>query len=132
MRSHVLGRTKGLRGGLQQEGNTTMAHIGLRNSFKVLQEEEDLLHDQRVINVEEVVACTHDVMLNCEKLSKEKVISSPSPSVKSGSIRLREVKEWLRNGRCQESSPTTSETQKLQEPSQVSMEEDIRVPVKFV
>mgnify|MGYP000447462620 FL=1 len=76
-----------------------MAHIGLRNNFEILQE-EDLLHDQRTINVEEVVVCTPDVMLNCEKLNKENVISSPSLFVKSGSIGLRAVKELLRNGMC--------------------------------
>ena len=81
-------------------------HVGFRNSFEVLKE-EDPLHDRRTNNVEEVVVCTPDVLL------------------KSGSIGLRAVKEWLHNGRCQEISPITSEIQKLQESRQGSMEADV-------
>ena len=42
------------------------------------------------------------------------------------------MKEWLRNGRCQESSSTTSEFQKLQELKQVSMATNVGVSIKFV
>ena len=100
---------------LPQEGNTTMPHVKLRNSFEALLEEEDLLQNQRANNVEEVVVCTPDALLG-----------------KSGSIGLRAVKEWLRTGRCQESSPSSSETQKLYETRQVSIGVDVRVPVQFV
>ena len=41
-----------------------MPHVKLRNSFEALLEEEDLLKDQRSNNVEEVVVCTPDAMLN--------------------------------------------------------------------
>ena len=92
-----------------------MPHVRLRNSFEALLEEEDLLKDQRSNNVEEVVVCTPDALLG-----------------KSGSIGLRAVKEWLRTGRCQESSQSSSETQKLYETRKVSIEVDVQVPIQFV
>ena len=92
-----------------------MPQVRLRNNFEAFLEEEDLLQDQSSNNVEEVVVCTPDALLG-----------------KSGSIRLRAVKEWLCTGRCQESSPISSETQKLHETRQVTLGVDARVPVKFV
>ena len=91
-----------------------MSHVKLRNSFEALLEEEDLIHNQRANNVEEVVVCTPDVLLNNTHLRQENVMSSPSSIGKSGSIGLRAMKEWLRNGRCHESSSTTSEFQNPQ------------------
>ena len=88
---------------LQQEGNTTMPHVRLGNSFEALQEEEGLLQDQRTINVEEVVVCTPDAKLNSAKVNRENDMSSPSSPGKSVSVGLRAVKEWLRNGKYQES-----------------------------
>ena len=64
---------------LQQEGNTIMPYVRLRNSFETLQEEEGLLQDQRTINVEEVVVCIPDVKLNNAKVSRENDMCSPSP-----------------------------------------------------
>ena len=122
----------GRNNGLQQEGNTTTPHLDLRNRFEVLQEEGVLLQDQRTTNVEEVVACTPDVLLNNTHLRQENVMSSPSSIGKSGSIGLRAMKEWLRNGRCHESSSTTSEFQKPQVSRRESSEAPMRVPVKFV
>ena len=49
---------------LQEEGNTTMPHVRLRNSFDASQEDEGLQQVQRIISVEEVVVCTPDAMLN--------------------------------------------------------------------
>ena len=118
--------------GLQQEGNTATPHVDLRNRFEVLQAEKVLLQDQRTTNVEEVVACTPDVLLNNTHLRQENVMSSPSSIGKSGSIGLRAMKEWLRNGRCHESSSTTSEFQKPQVSCRESNEAPVRVPVKFV
>ena len=126
--SLVLGR----KNGLQQEGNTATPQVVLRNRFAVLQEEGVTLQDQRTTNVEEVVACTPDVLLNNTHLSQENVMSSPSSIGKSGSIGLRAMKEWLRKGRGQESSSTTSEFQKPQVSRHESSEAPVRVPVKFV
>ena len=42
------------------------------------------------------------------------------------------MKDWLCNGRCQESSPITPETQKLQALGHGSKEANVRVPIKFV
>ena len=55
----VLGR----KNGLQREVDTDISHIDLRNCFEVLQEEEDLAQDPRTTIVEEVVACTPEVLL---------------------------------------------------------------------
>ena len=109
-----------------------MPHVRLGNSFEALQEEEGLLQDQRTINVEDVVVCTPDAKLNSAKVSRENVMRSPSPPGKSGSVRLRAAKEWLRNGKYQESSPINSETRKLQETRQVRMGVDGQVQIKFV
>ena len=87
----------------------------MRNHFEVLQEEEDLAQDPRKTIVEEVVACTPEVLLKSATVRQESTMSSPSSIGKSGSMGLRAMKDWLCNGRCQESSPTTSEFQKLQE-----------------
>ena len=130
--ANVWTLVSGCKNGLQQEGNTATPHVDLRNRFEVLQEEEVLLQDQRTTNVEEVVACTPDVFLNNTHLSQENVMSSPSSIGKSGSIGLRAMKEWLRNGRCQESSSTTSEFQKPQVSRHESSEAPVRVLVKFV
>ena len=72
--TRVLGR----KNGLQREVNTDTPHVDLRNHFEVLQEEEVLLQDQRTTNVEDVVACTPDVLLNNTKLRQENVMSSAS------------------------------------------------------
>ena len=93
---------------MQQEGNITISHVRLANNFEALQEEEGLLQDQRTINVEEVVVCTPDAKLNSAKVNRENDMSSPSSPGKSVSVGLRAVKEWLRNGKYQESSPFSS------------------------
>ena len=105
----------------------------LRNCFEVLQEEDkDLAQDPSKAIVEELVACTPKVLLKSAMLKQEFVMSPPSCIGKNGSIGLRAVKDWLRNGRCQESSSITSKIQKLQELRQISMETDVKVPIKFV
>ena len=53
-------------------------------------------------------------------------MNSASSIGKNGSIGLRAVKDWLRNGRRQESSSITSEIQKLQELRHISMEANVR------
>ena len=110
-----------------------MPHVDLRNRFEVLQEEEDLAQDSKKTIVEEVVVCTPEVMLKSATLRQESTMSSPSSIGKSGSMGLRAMKDWLRNGRCQESSSiVTPEIQKLQALGQGSKEADVRVPSKFV
>ena len=105
----------GPKNGLQREVNTDTSHVDLRNCFEVFQEEEDLAQDPSKAIVEEVVACTPEVLLKSAMLKQEFVMSPPSCIGKNGSIGLRVVKDWLRNGRCQESSSIISEIQKLQE-----------------
>ena len=122
----------GCKTGLQRELNTDTFQVDVRNHFEVLQEEEDLAQDPRKTIVEEVVACTPEVLLKSATVRQESTMSSPSSIGKSGSMGLRAMKDWLRNGRCQESSPITSKTQKLQMLGQGSKEANVRVPIKFV
>ena len=116
----------GPKNGLQREVNTDTSHVDLRNRFEVLQEEEDLAQDPSKAIVEELVACTPKVLLKSAMLIHEIVMNSPSSIGKNGSIGLRAVKDWLRNGRRQESSSITSEIQKLQELRHISMEANVR------
>ena len=122
----------GRKNGLQQKGNTATPHVDLRSCFEVLQEEEDLAQDPRTTIVEEVVACTPEILLKSATLRQESTMNSPSSIGKSGSMGLREMKDWLCNGRCQESSSITPEIQKLQVVGQGSKEANVRVPIKFV
>ena len=65
----------------------------MRNHFEVLQEEEDLAQDPRKTIVEEVVACTPEVLLKSATLRQESTMSSPSSIGKSGSMGLRAMKD---------------------------------------
>ena len=124
-------RVSGRKNGLQREVNTNTPHADLRNRFEVLQEEEDLAQDSKKTIVEEVVVCTPEVMLKSGTLRQESTMGSPSSIGKSGSMGLRAMKDWLRNGRCQESSPIAPEI-KLQAVGERSKEANVRVPIKFV
>ena len=77
--TRVLGRKTGL----QRELNTDMFQVDVRNHFKVLQEEEDLAQDPRKTIVEEVVACTPEVLLKSATVRQESTMSSPSSIGKS-------------------------------------------------
>ena len=124
-------RVSGRKNGLQREVNTNTPYTDLRNRFEVLQEEEDLAQDSKKTIVEEVVVCTPEVMLKSGTLRQESTMGSPSSIGKSGSMGLRAMKDWLRNGRCQESSPIAPEI-KLQAVGERSKEANVRVPIKFV
>ena len=71
-------------------------------------------------------------MLKSVTLRQESTMSFPSSIGKSGSMGLRAMKDWLHNGRYQESSSITPEIQKLQALGQGSKEANVRVPIKFV
>ena len=62
------------------------SYVDFRNRFEVLQEEEDLAQDPKTTIVEEVVACTPEVLQKNATLRQESTISSPSSIGKSGSI----------------------------------------------
>ena len=87
--TRVLGR----RTGLQRELNTDTSQVDLRNHFEVLQEKEDLAQDPRKTIVEEVVACTPEVLLKSATVRQESTMSSPSSIGKSGSMGLRAMKD---------------------------------------
>ena len=87
--TRVLGRKTGL----QCELNTDTFHVDVRNHFEVLQEEEDLPQDPRKTIVEEVVACTPEVLLKSATPRQESTMSSPSSIDKSGSMGLRTMKD---------------------------------------
>ena len=76
--THVLGRKIGL----QRELNTDSSQVDLRNHFEVLQEKEDLAQDPRKTIVEEVVACTPEVLLKSATLRQESTMSSLPPLAK--------------------------------------------------